>query len=226
MLSLPDDWNYSISGLTAKCKEGKSSIRAAINELMAEGYIIRQMTRTDKGVITGYEYVVYERPRPSCDFPSTENPSSENRTQQNKKEQNKKEQNNHPIVPPEENKSRRTKRKQSEPKKAPDWKPDRFEAFWQAYPCGKSKQAAIKAWDKLRPDDALLEQMARGLKRAMQSRQWQEGIGIPYASTWLNGRRWEDEEDKSVSLTAPAPLAPRRFHTELIDGEEVVVFDD
>lgn len=131
-----------------------------------------------------------------------------------------------PIVPPEGDKPRRAKRKRSEPKVVPDWKTERFEAFWQAYPCGKSKQAAIKAWDKLRPDDALLEQMARGLKRAMQSRQWQEGIGIPYASTWLNGRRWEDEEDKSVGSAAPAPVAPRKFHMEVIDGEEVVVYDD
>lgn len=131
-----------------------------------------------------------------------------------------------PIVPPEGDKPRRAKRKRSEPKVAPDWKPERFEAFWQAYPCGKSKQAAIKAWDKLRPDDALLEQMARGLKRAMQSRYWQEGVGIPYASTWLNQRRWEDEEDKHVGPAAPAPVAPRKFHMELIDGEEVVVYDD
>lgn len=109
---------------------------------------------------------------------------------------------------------------------APDWKPERFAAFWQAYPCGKSKQEAIKAWDKLRPDDGLLEQMARGLKRALKSRQWQEGVGIPYASTWLNQRRWEDEEDKAVGQSAPAPVMPRPYHIEIIHGEEVVVFDD
>ena len=131
-----------------------------------------------------------------------------------------------PIVPHEGDKPRRSKRRQSKPKEAPDWKPEKFAAFWQAYPCGKAKQAAIKAWDKLRPDNALLETMARGLKKALNSSQWREGIGIPYASTWLNQRRWEDEEDKTPGAAAPVPVTARRFHTEIIDGEEMVVFDD
>ena len=65
MLSLPEDWDYSIVGLSQKCKEGKSSIRGAIAELMAEGYITRHLARNDKGVLTGYEYIVYEHPHPS-----------------------------------------------------------------------------------------------------------------------------------------------------------------
>lgn len=76
----------------------------------------------------------------------------------------------------------------------PTWKPERFAAFWQYYPRGESKQAAIAAWDKLRPDDALIDDIARALKRQMASEEWQRGVGIPYASTYLNQRRWEDEK--------------------------------
>ena len=90
-----------------------------------------------------------------------------------------------PIIPQGEAPARKRKRS-NEPKEAPDWKPERFAAFWEAYPCGKSKQAAIRAWDKLRPDDDLIREMALGLKRAMAAEDWQRGIGIPYASTWLN----------------------------------------
>ena len=53
--------------------------------------------------------------------------------------------------------------------------------------------AAVKAWDKIRPDDTTIDQMATALRRQKNSEQWQRGIGIPYASSWLNARRWEDD---------------------------------
>lgn len=89
-----------------------------------------------------------------------------------------------------------------QPKKAPDHKPERFKKFWDFYPRGESKQAAIRAWDKLKPSDDLIDRMAVALKRQMKSEDWQNGIGIPYASTWLNGRRWEDEVKRH---SEPAP---------------------
>lgn len=78
-----------------------------------------------------------------------------------------------------------------------DWKPERFEAFWKFYPPvnGKrpAKGRAIRAWDKLRPDDETIALMGNALRRDKQSPMWQKGIGIPYASSWLNSRAWEDE---------------------------------
>lgn len=74
-----------------------------------------------------------------------------------------------------------------------------FERFWSAYPPrqGKrgGKKAARRAWDKLKPDLDLCRRMAAALDRDKQSPQWQEANGkyIPMASTWLNGRAWEDE---------------------------------
>lgn len=76
----------------------------------------------------------------------------------------------------------------------PEWKPERFAAFWAYYPRGENKQRAVKAWDKLKPDDALIATMGRALAKQKASPDWQRGIGIPHASTWLNGRRWEDEQ--------------------------------
>lgn len=119
-----------------------------------------------------------------------------------------------PYSPPKGEAPARKRKRSNEPKEAPDWKPERFAAFWAAYPCGKSKQAAIRAWDKLKPDDTLIREMALGLKRAMKSEEWQRGIGIPYASTWLNNRRWKDE-DKPLP-TAGEPSAPT-----LVAREEV-----
>ena len=83
------------------------------------------------------------------------------------------------------------------PKKEPSWKPKRFAGFWNFYPksAHKSKQAAIKAWDQLKPSDELIDEIAKALRRQMATDQWKRGIGIPYPSTYLRQRRWEDEID-------------------------------
>lgn len=102
-------------------------------------------------------------------------------------------------------KTEQTRRKRQEPKKVPDCMPEAFAAFWKAYPRGESKQAAIRAWDCLAPTREDLRAMASGLQRAKESALWKKGMGIPYAATWLNQRRWLDETDKlpPESLTAP-----------------------
>ena len=56
-----------------------------------------------------------------------------------------------------------------------------------------AKARARAAWNKIRPDRSTIEQMATALRRQKSSEQWKDGIGIPYASTWLNGRMWEEE---------------------------------
>lgn len=62
ILSLPDDWNYSLKGLTAISVEGIDAIRQAIAELERQGYIVRERTRDARGCLRGAEYVVYEQP--------------------------------------------------------------------------------------------------------------------------------------------------------------------
>lgn len=94
--------------------------------------------------------------------------------------------------------------KRQEPKKAPDCCPEAFAAFWDSYPRGESKQAAIRAWDTLAPSADDLRAMAAGLARAKASEMWKKGIGIPYASTWLNQRRWTDDAGKISAISAPS----------------------
>lgn len=121
-----------------------------------------------------------------------------------------------PYSPPEGDAAAKQKRKTRRAKSAPDWKPERFEGFWRMYPLKKSKQAAIRAWDLLRPDDRLLAVMGRALQRQLASQEWQRklreegGQGIPYPATWLNGRRWEDEVKPDRAAPSGA-LTPERF---------------
>lgn len=89
-------------------------------------------------------------------------------------------------------------------KTTPAWKPERFEGFWAYYPRGENRMGAVRAWDKLKPDDALIETIGRALQVLKASPAWRDGVGIPYASTFLNGRRWEDAKAKRPAQSATA----------------------
>lgn len=103
ILSLPEDWNYTLAGLSHINRESVDAIRTAIWELEAAGYITRQQGRDGKGKMTAIEYTVYEQPQPSpgldypilenpttgkpvLENPTTDNPLSENPTQLNKEQ--------------------------------------------------------------------------------------------------------------------------------------------
>ena len=62
MLSLPDDWDYSLKGLTTGCRDGIDSVRSAVHELEDGGYLCRSKVRDARGRIIDYNYEVYESP--------------------------------------------------------------------------------------------------------------------------------------------------------------------
>lgn len=110
---------------------------------------------------------------------------------------------NTPIVPLGDGSVRKKKK---ECKDAPDWNPERFFGFYEFYPKHKDKQAAIRAWDNLKPSDELIAVIGRALIRQKASPDWERGIGIPYPSTYLNNRRWEDEPDSVGALPRGEPV--------------------
>lgn len=70
-----------------------------------------------------------------------------------------------------------------------------FDRFWEAYPRKASKKAAIKVFEKINPDEQLVETMISTIERAKTSDGWkrEKGRFIPHPTTWLNGERWKDE---------------------------------
>ena len=76
-----------------------------------------------------------------------------------------------------------------------------FSRWWAAYPRKVGKADALKAWLKLKPDPAVQTTILEAVARQRTWPQWVKNGGqfIPHPATWLNGRRWEDEE----------PSAPR-----------------
>ena len=63
MLSMPDEWDYTLKGLTDINKEGIDAICEGVRELERTGYILREWVRNEKGQIKGTEYAVYEHPQ-------------------------------------------------------------------------------------------------------------------------------------------------------------------
>lgn len=61
ILSLPPEWNYSLSGLCAICKESQTAMRSALKELETNKYLIRKRQKNELGQFE-YEYIVYEVP--------------------------------------------------------------------------------------------------------------------------------------------------------------------
>ena len=80
MLSLPEDWDYTLKGLSLINREQIDAIRAAIRELEQAGYIVRSRERDSQGRLRGADYVIYEQPQPVPDSPTLENPTLDNPT--------------------------------------------------------------------------------------------------------------------------------------------------
>ena len=51
MLSLPDDWNYSLKGLVSLCSESESAIKSSLQELKKFGYLRIQKIAPKKGFV-------------------------------------------------------------------------------------------------------------------------------------------------------------------------------
>ena len=70
-----------------------------------------------------------------------------------------------------------------------------FDEFWAAFPRKVGKDAALKAFEKRRPDRAMLDQMLAAIAKQRASPDWQKDGGqfIPHPTTWLNQGRWQDE---------------------------------
>ena len=95
MLSLPENWDYTLAGLSHINKESIDAIRTAVLELEKAGYIKRSQGRDKKGKMTAITYTIYEQPQspvlenptsdnPTLEKPKTDNPTSDNPMQLNK----------------------------------------------------------------------------------------------------------------------------------------------
>ncbi|MCL2047164.1 MAG: helix-turn-helix domain-containing protein [Defluviitaleaceae bacterium] len=92
MLSLPEDWDYTMKGLAKICKDGMDSVRNGIMELEKHGYLTRQRIRKPNGQLGDVEYTILEMPSkpaehspisvvPTAEISTAETPTSGKPTQ-------------------------------------------------------------------------------------------------------------------------------------------------
>ena len=196
MLSLPDDWDYSIAGLVVLSKDGKESVMSALSELEEFGYLRRTRLTDTKGRFAGYDYDIYEKPisdKPKLDKPYAENPNTENPTQLNTK---------------------KTNTKKSITKETNNISAE-FETLWELYPRKLGKPKALKSYEKARKrkkNPVTFEQVKKGIEnyRAEIKAKGTAKEYIKHGSTWFNGECWNDEYEVGT-VTETKKEEPKRY---------------
>lgn len=236
ILSLPETWDYSVAGLATVAGCGRDAIRSALGEMESAGYLTRTRAHGAGGKFVGIVYTIRDQAEPLSENPTMaeeaplsgkpttveptlEKPSSENPTQLNKDLSNKDLIN--PHSPPMGDKPQRKKRRT---KSVPIWKPERFEKFWAFYPRHEDRISAVREWDRLKPSDQLIDEIARALLWQTKTPDWP----VPYACRYLKNQRWTDEPPKVKPQQGQGRPAARQmtgWHMEVIDGEEVMIPD-
>lgn len=84
-------------------------------------------------------------------------------------------------------------------------KDETFSIFWKLYPRKDSKVPAQKAWEKINPSAELQQTILAALQKFKECDQWarENGKFVPFASTWLNQKRWEDETTPAMPISVP-----------------------
>lgn len=206
-LTLPDDWEYNLTGLLSLLPDGKQALRAALAELEAAGYLTRTRENAAGGKFV-FVYVFREAPhpvepcaaQPCTEKPHTVEPSTAAPCTVNPPllitecyEKRRKEE--IPLLSPTGEGGGLEKtalpvttlggtQAPPAPQKAGASARQKkqvltgaFDRFWVAYPRHQGKEAARKAWEKLNPDAALLEIMLSALERQRASDQWRRDGG-------------------------------------------------
>ena len=63
MWSKPDDWEFYVLAISKDFKDGRDSIRSAINELISLGYVKRTRKHKENGQLAAYDYILFDEPK-------------------------------------------------------------------------------------------------------------------------------------------------------------------
>ena len=180
ILSLPEDWDYSIHGLVSICKEGERSVKDSLNELKEYGYLTVEKTHNDKGHYR-YIYTVYEEPIGISSRGTKPHCGNHHVVTQHNKLNNINDLNNI---------------SQQKIGNSFDHIEENFKEFWKLYPKRIAKTKAKVSFAralKTTSSDVILQGVKNYLKKIEIEKT--ENKFIAHPTTWLNQCRWEDEYD-------------------------------
>ena len=184
MLSLPEEWDYSVDGLVKLSKDGKDSVISAITELEQFGYLVRSQAKGQDGKFAGYDYDVYEQPyteKPFTENPSTVKPMTENPQQLNTKPLNTESDIN--ITNKKLNINVQTEQE--------------FEEVWKIYPRKEDKKKAFSAYKTARKK-ASFDEIKKGVETYSNHIRVSntDKRYIKLGATYFNGECWANNYEQ------------------------------
>lgn len=174
LLSLPDNWNYSVNGLVSLSTDKYSAVASGLKELENAGYFRREQVY-DKGKFAGFEYIISETT--NSDFPSTENPLSENPFTEN------------------QGAYKELTNKGLTLSSTESMYISEFENLWKLYPKKQGKSKAERLYIKARKDGTTYEEVEQGIL-AYQNYIKESGMDMQYVkmgSTFFSQKAWSDD---------------------------------
>ena len=220
MLSLPDDWDYSLAGLVAINKEEEHAIKSALVELKECGYlrITKLLPNQTESSKIEYVYDIFERENQDPNFQPLENQPLEDQPLENPPQLNTNNKNTKEV-------NTKDKRKTILPQQscgasAVDLF---FEEMWQLYPRKKDKSAVSKEAKK-RLYKAGREKVVGAIERykAEMEQEHRSIEHIKYGSSFFN-TSWQDyiADDETEQITIAETSVPkRRLTADEIDSME------
>lgn len=191
ILSLPPEWDYTIEGLAAICKDGVSAVKSALKELKDEGYLVVTKMMPDKTKSGRIEYIydIFEQPqkKQALEKQEVENLPVENQAIENRRQLSKE------IL---------SKDELSKEELKTDYK-EEFENLWSLYPNKKGKTNALNDYIKARKAGVAFDAVLAGVYNYIEYINMEKTPEryIKHGSTWFHQHCWEDDYTTKRPLT-------------------------
>ncbi len=208
LLSLPDDWSFSIQGLVKQTGASEHTVKRLVKELQIEGYIVLTRHTNDKGKVERWSWDIYEAGQkvqmlnlPQVEITTSgknqkvEEPhggsttcgktASIQSTNNNKVLIEQSTKDNKVLTQQKEEKEERKEIVLSEEEKM-------FLEFWEAYPRKVDKKGSFRAFKNIPKLKEVFPGIMAALEIQKQSEQWTKNNGqfIPHPTTYIHQERW------------------------------------
>ena len=220
LLSLPDNWSFTVRGLVKQTGSSKSVILRLMNELKAAGYISLSLHKDDSGTFTTSTWDIYEKASPRApQLPNTaitEHGENGTRQSRNTVEPDSRftehgengpiqSTNNNKVLIEQSTKDNKVLKQQKEERKETVLSEEEkmFLEFWEMYPKKVDKKGSFRAFKNIPKLKTTFPAIMAALEIQKKSQQWTKDNGqyIPNPTTYIHQERWLNVSQKDELQT-------------------------